>query len=81
MGNTRENGFFLIPDFENYAIDTKKFIILNLKSNKELKTISTSKVKKFKLFKNGQPHYVTLFDILHWVISKHFTPNKNPKTN
>lgn len=77
MDNSRENGFFLIPNFENYAVDTRKLKVINLKTNRELKSVQLSKVKKFKLFKNGQPHYVTLFEILHWVIVRYFQPKKN----
>ena len=79
MENFRENGFFLIPNYENYAIDTKRCRVINLKTNKEVLSISSSKVKKFKLFKNGQAYFVTLFDIYHWVIQKYFNSKSIPK--
>lgn len=78
MESSRENGFFLIPNFENYAIDTKRCKVINLKTNKEVVSINSSKVKKFKLFKNGQYHFVTLFEIFHSVIAKYFSSKKIP---
>lgn len=72
MELNKENGFFLIPQFENYVIDVKQFRVINLNSNREVRTLQTVKVKKFKLSRNGETHYLTLFEIMKSVIQKYF---------
>lgn len=72
MELNKENGFFLIPQFENYVIDVKQFKIINLTLNKEIRPISNMKAKKFKLSRNGQPHYLSLFEIMKSVIQKYY---------
>lgn len=71
MELNRENGFFLIPQFENYVIDIKQFKIINLTLNKEVRPLNL-KSKKFKLSRNGQSHYLSLFEIIKSVIHKNF---------
>lgn len=68
----KEKGYFLIPSFDNYVVDTRKIVIINLKSNLEVKPIKTSKTKKYKLSKNGMNHYLTLWEILLMIFSKNF---------
>lgn len=72
MELNKENGFFLIPQFENYVIDVKKFKIINLTLNKEIMPIANLKVRKYKLSRNGQAHYLSLFEIMKSVIKKYF---------
>ena len=74
MDLDNEKGFFLIPGFENYVIDTKKIIIKNLNSNVEIKPLKTSIIKKYKLSKNGTNYYLTLWEILLMIFNKNFKP-------
>lgn len=66
--------FFLIPNFENYVIDTKRIIVKNLNTNVEVKPLKTSIIKKYKLSKNGIAEYLTLWEILLMIFDKNFKP-------
>lgn len=68
----RHEGFFLIPNFENYAIDPMSLTVTSLKNKTEILPVKAKRVKKYKLSKNGIAHYLTLFEILQSVIDKYF---------
>ena len=72
MELNKEKGFFLIPNFENYVIDVKRFKIKSMITNKEIKPLSNLNHVKFKLSRNGQAYYLTLIDIIESVIKKYF---------
>lgn len=62
--------FFQIPNFENYVINKDSFEIKNLKSDKPLRPIRSKGKKKFRLSKNGQYFYLSLWEILHSIFNK-----------
>lgn len=71
----KEKRSYFIPGFDNYVIDTKKFIVKNFNSNKEIQPLKTSTDKKYKLSKNGATYYITLWQIMLLIFGKNSNLN------
>lgn len=69
--------FLQIPNFSNYVISISTFKIKNLSSGSEVKPLKNSKKIKFKLSKDGNTYYLTLYQILRSVIFRSSKLNSN----
>lgn len=63
---------YLIPEFENYSFNIKELKVKSMASGKEIKLVSNLKVKKYKLYKNGNAYYVEKIKIIKSIIIKYF---------
>lgn len=71
MDISNEKGFFLIPGFENYAINPKKIIVKNLNSDTVIQPLKTAGIQKYKLSKHGTNYYFTVWEIFRMIFSNY----------